>query len=478
MIIKMIEKNNIQEDFLKSLILLFLFFILIINPPNKLLFVLFIGIGFFLLKTKYKLFQILLLFFITTNYLPNGKNYFYQLHDLKSFPYLKEEYPLGLIEEIKITINDIFFIFIFFHFIRKIVIKKINPLVYVNKTILYFIIFLSFVIFSNIIISPNLWFSLYLNKNFLKILFIYFYIKINQKNISEKFILDLILIMIFFQSYLSLLQFFKGSPLGKEIEAIHNIEVFGKTTDEISFYYRPTGTFKHANFLGEFLFFGVSLLIYKIIFLKEKKFFNLINLIISIISLFLTLSRSAFYSLIIFLILLNLNYNKLIKNELKKINKKVFFVFLLFSPFLLISLYRFFNIFDAFAPSGGIYVRFYQLIETLKLISNNLLFGVGTGFSVAEAIKFNPYGVFASFPSPIHNFYLLLTVENGIFVITFFVLFLYFLLKDFLLKNKIFFFILISLMFYSFFQPVFFTNEIFFLYAIIINKNGKNFKKI
>ncbi|GIW64707.1 MAG: hypothetical protein KatS3mg092_0640 [Patescibacteria group bacterium] len=473
----MSEKNNFIYQYL--IILFFLFFTLIFNPNNKIFFLHSIIFCFVLfILNRHKIAPALFISFFITSYLPIGKKFIYQILDLSYFSYLKEEYPLGLVEEISLNISDIFFIFILFHLARDVFIKKINIFKLFNKALLFLSVFIIMSIISSIIKSPNFLFSLYKLSFFIKILVIYFYLKVNSKSLSKRNFIDLIIIIAFFQSYLAILQFFNNAPFGKSIESIHNIEIFGKVVDEFYFYYRPTGTFQHANFLGGFLLIAISLIIYNIFYLKTRNFFTLITLIISLITLLITLSRSSFYSLILFLFLIIISERKRISSlviKLKKINKILICIILFFITIVFsVPLFRLLNIFAAFSSSGGFYTRFNQAIETFKLILLNPIFGVGPGFSVVEAIKINPNGIFSSFPSSVHNFYLLTAVENGLIAFFFFFLFLFFLLKDLLLKEKIISFVLISAIFYGLFQPTIIISELFFLYAII-KKNEKYF---
>ncbi|MFN4212869.1 MAG: O-antigen ligase family protein [Microgenomates group bacterium] len=457
---------------LKTLVLFFFLLVLALNPPNKILMVLFVFFSLIFFLFKKNLFYSLFVSYLISSFLPHGKTYFYQIMNLDFLPQLKDEHPFGLIETIKFTFNDIFTILIFFHLIRTMILEKINPIKLVNKVIFVYILFLIFITLSNFIKSPNFLFSFYLISGFFKILIIYFYLLLNKKYLSKYFLIELLAIIGFFQSYLAIIQFLNGAPLGKEIEAIHNIEIFGKTVDEIPFYYRPTGTFTHANLLAGFLLIVISLILYLIINYKKISYCFFLILFLNFFVLILTLSRSAFYSFLIFItILFTIKKNIFLYYFLKfkkKINKKIIILLLTIIVILIIPIFRLLNIFSAFESTGGFYTRSLQIIETIKLLSLDPFFGTGTGFSVSEAIRINPYGVFGQFPSPVHNYYLLLAVENGLPALGIFIYFLFLLFFEFWKKNeKILSFLLISLCFYSIFQPMFYLSEIFYFYAII-----------
>jgi O-antigen ligase len=64
--------------------------------------------------------------------------------------------------------------------------------------------------------------------------------------------------------------------------------------------------------------------------------------------------------------------------------------------------------------NNGLGVRAAQMENAVKLISLHPLFGVGLGMNVLEGYTLEPKGVMWDFPSPIHNMFALILVENGI----------------------------------------------------------------
>ncbi len=414
--------------------------------------------------------------YLISDFLPIGKTYIYQILSLDFLPHLKNQYPLGLIEIVKFTINDIFFLFIFFYLIRQVLIKIDFKL---DKTIKIFILFLLWGLISDYFSSPNFLLSIFIKKDLYKLIFIYFFIKQNKKEIKIDFFLNILVIILIFESFLALLQLINHAPIGKNIEATHSIEFFGNTVDELTFYFRPIGTFIHANYLGGFLTLNIPLIIYLVFLKKQFSFFNIGTLIISFSVLMFTLSRSAFLSLLIFLIFVYFAYKKnfskfFIKNKsffLK--NSKIIILIITISILIFIlPIIRIFKIIDSFSYSGGIYLRFNQIIETLKVIALNPIFGTGTGFSVTKSLNINKFGIFSSFPSVVHNYYLLIATENGLPYLFLFIIFLKKLIQNFFYINRYFGFLLIVLIIYSLFQPFFFLSEFVYLYAIM-KKNEK-----
>ena len=125
------------------------------------------------------------------------------------------------------------------------------------------------------------------------------------------------------------------------------------------------------------------------------------------------------------------------------------------------SIPRIINTANSFQDSGGLTVRAKQITELVDLVKLHPLTGVGGNMSVAEAINNNKEGIYSMFPSSVHNYYMLVTIENGIPAILLLLLFVFFLVKESLhnsqhiLKTACFC-SLISLIVAAFFQPIFF----------------------
>jgi len=382
----------------------------------------------------------LIVLYLTSSLIPMGKTYIYKLLDLSflfgRFPHLRKEYPLGLVRVIKISINDIIFIFIILYLLFLIKENYKQFIKLIKKLDLIDIIlfcFLGWNFISNIIVSKNPSLSFYFQKELLKTIFVYFFIKtilLLNKNYYQSVFLVLIkffIAAVAFESLLSLYQFFNQSPLGKNIEATHSIEIFGKAADEITFYFRPVGTFTHANFLAMWL----STLIFFLIYLFRLKNFKNLSLLIliffSLLIIILTLSRGAWLSLFICFLFLSF-YFEYYKNQIIFPIKYLIYIPIFFLPFISIISNRILKTIFIL-NEGGLILRLKQIEEISTLIKISPFFGWGTGQTVVSAIKINPYGIFASQPFEVHNFYLLITAENGIIYLVLFFIFLFLVFK-------------------------------------------------
>lgn len=472
-------KNYSSEEKIKIFTLAFLLILWFLNPNNKLILAFFLGFLFCLNYLIKDLLSSLILTFFLSSFFSVGKTYFFQLLDLKKFPNLLPFYPLGLVAQIKLSVSDVIFSFLFIYLIRifyteKIKMKKIN---FIEFLLISFFIY---GIFSDIAVSSNVSLSLLLKKELFQYIFVYFLIKVFIKNqfIFFKYLFSIIIPLVIFEIFIALQQFIYSSPIGKNLEATFSIEFFGKVPDEGFFLFRPIGSFFHANYLALFLVSIFPFFIFLII--KTKKIiYKFISFLITI-CLILTLSRAAWFIFLIdlLIVLFYFEYHK--KKKLLKIFslKEITLFFILTLPLIIYSYPRISGVSNIFQEGGGLNVRLKQTNEILKLISKSPFFGVGTGMSVVSAINNNPKGVFASFPREIHNYYLLIAAENGLPYLFLFILFLFFSFKK-LINNKndlafVSFVSLISILFIGLFQPFIINQFLFFFLAFNYDKIKKN----
>ncbi len=472
------KKETKTESFLISASLFLLFLIWFVNPTNKFLLIIFL-VYLLILSLKLKSLSLGAFFtFILSSIFLVGKDYFFQLHDLRQLPYLKILYPLGLFEKVTITTSDVIFsIFL----ISLIPLLKKTKISIKNLQILDFliIIFIIFGLITDILSSRYVYLSLFLKKSLLQSVAIYFYLRF--LNIDHKFTYKSIVIVftaiVFFESFLVLQQFVNSSPLGKNYEIQRTAQLFGSASDESSFTFRPNGTFYHANDLGLFL---SSLLPFIFIeFLINKKGGYVVGFFLGTLAVVLTLSRSAWLgiSLGFLYLLFVIEYKKKI-NLLEKFFRKKYLIFLvILTPLVLYILPRIAQTAFSFQESGGLYLRIRQVQESWELLKSSPLLGIGTGMSVVEAIERNKRGIFSIFPNPVHNYYVLLLVENGLALFFLFLLVVIYGIKKIVVQYKSLLASaalssLIVILIGALFQPAFNYQLLFILLGIDFSKIG------
>ncbi|MEK7522997.1 MAG: O-antigen ligase family protein [Patescibacteria group bacterium] len=463
----------------KNFVLIFLLALWFINPSNKLIllfFLIFLVVGNQIIK---KLDISLVLTFFLSSFFAIGKTYLFQLFDSKQFSNLINLSPIKITTLVQITVSDVLFALLVTYTIiacyKKII--KFNKISFIDLSL---IIFFLYGIISDIIVSNNLYLSLFLKKGLFEYIFIYFFIKFAVKDhrLLYRSFLNLITSLVFFEIFVGLQQFIYSSPIGKALESTLRSASFGEVPDELSFVFRPFGTFYHANMFAIFL--AVILPFFLFFMIKSQKYIFKLGFFLMVVCLILTLGRAAWLASLIssLSILFYFEYHKKIILIRSLSFKKIVLCLFLVLPLFIYSIPRVAKISNILEEGGGLNVRIKQTNEALELVSQSPLFGVGKEMSIVKAIERNPEGVFASFPSEIHNYFLLLAVENGLPYLGFFVTFLFFSFKKLIdYKTDLSFISLISLssmMIIGLFQPFLISNLFFILLAFDYDKISKD----
>lgn len=400
-----------------------------LNPGNKIIAlssILLIIIHFLRFK---RLDISLLLAFITYSVIFTGKSYPIQLLPSGIFP--EEIFPNGYFIDLVVSPSHIISFFMLVFLIRNIYAdRNLRSKLKVGLVDVLFLSLFFWGLISDGIFSRRPDVSLVNNLLGLGNLIAYFYLKIFKICKIKDFlpiIVGLFSAMVVFESLISFGQLMAKSPRYKNIEYQVNIEYFGKAVDESEFTFRPVGTFAHANFLGIWL--SSVLIILTSVFLKRPTDYVLFAILLGLASLSATLSRSAWLGfgvgsgLVLFML-----RKKDIRSLLKPYTKKLlifipitivlvlFFVF----PRLQKSLYSF------GVDSGGGFFRRIQIKDSLEIIKENPLFGVGSLMGVYEGLNLDRETVLASIPLAVHNWYLQICLENGIPALTLFILMILF----------------------------------------------------
>lgn len=247
--------------------------------------------------------------------------------------------------------------------------------------------------------------------------------------------------MAVFEAGLSLFQWLRRSNLGLAVEATERSLTYLEGPGQGFYNIRSIGTFSHPNELGLFSLF-MAFLFLPFLFaskkLKLKKFFYLVFFSSSLLTLILSLSRAAWLSfafcLLLFLYFVEKRWNRqIIRLDRIKTRTLVYVIFFLIvlSP---IAISRAVKSFDLFKPTGGGETRLKLIEESLNLIKQKPFFGSGMGLSGYAMFKYNPRGIISTFPSVVHNIFLLIGSESGIPILIFFSLFILFSLKEALIE--------------------------------------------
>jgi len=324
-----------------------------------------------------------------------------------------------------LSISNLLALFLLFKWIVKKIIKRNhqekNKKKIKNKFVFW--ILMIWVILSGLSaiysLNPSLSLLFFLQGLQIPIVFIYAS-KIIKKKDNRFVLLFILLAQIIFEGMLAICQFVNKGPLGRSIEIEHGIVAFGGAVDEDVWRYRPVGTFLHANFLAAYL---TPVLIMAFSMLYEKKklitdniLYIIVSLGLGLVGVVVSISRSAWIALFLGIVFLVYFLEKKMKLEMKKIYQKRLLLLIVIGVMLIpwFILPRTIKSFSSFTEGGGGITRTKQIKEALLLIKQHPFLGTGLGMSVVEMFNNDSKGITFTFPSPVHNFYLLESSEKGL----------------------------------------------------------------
>lgn len=260
-----------------------------------------------------------------------------------------------------------------------------------------------FSVFFSVLASPNLHASLYAFSRLLLYVCFFFYVMQNfdvKKDFSR--LVGVFSVSVFLLSLLAFGQWYKqGAVFNNYLffgEQPYNFSTYGINRESLFGFTRipAYGLFSHPNVFGGFL---AIVLLWVLMRVPESKFATL-SFLMGLIALFFTLSFSAWMVLLLGLLFLYLPRKA-----------SLFLTLALLFVLFFLPLFR--------TQSVSIERRASLLSGGYSLVSKSPLFGVGLGMS--PSLSPDP-----RFLQPIHNVFVLIFAESGVFALLFFVAFLIF----------------------------------------------------
>jgi len=311
-----------------------------------------------------------------------------------------------------------------------------------------------------------------------EVILLYFILRIQLDKNDDNNISKILISLIIFQVILSGVQFLLQRPVGQIVETITIGRPYGITTPENTDLFRVSGTYSHPNFLASFILQTYSFLL----FYPSTNILLIVFKILSLIVLVFTYSRAAWIIFIFICILLLIT--KQIKIKIPKIARRFYYLIPVIIAVIIISLIPYlntrFNSFPlAFEEFGSMGVRLKTYSEAFSLMSQYPLTGVGLYRSIEEYANNPVTDLFEKVTVGrfygIHNTFLEIASEIGIPGLFFFILFLFFVFKNYFDNKKTYFknaafFGLLGLLGISMFNPFFHSSQfrLFFLLSAII----------
>lgn len=406
------KQFNSTTVYIFTATLVFYILLWFINPGNKIIAASFVVLGFIYNFRLRDVRLSLLLTYLASLVVLTGKTYTIQLIPPGIFP--TDRWPEGYIIRFIISMRHVLTGLIFLTLARD---WKTWRHMIVSARDIFIISYFSLTLCSSFFASNNPGVSLIFTLASLDGLALYFFLRANIFRWKQflPIIIGLLIAILTFESLVSFQQLLASSPIGKNIEAKQGIEFFGEAVDEIDLSFRPVGTFNHANMLGGIITFLLPVAL--TYFFINPSYWLFVVFLSGLMTLIFTLSRSA-WAVYIFVSIWSIYYLRPhLKLKLPHFSQgKSLLIFiiiaLIFGFFVLPRLKSSVYLFSP--EGGGGYVRLQQTQGALELILRNPLLGVGATMSVPEEFSLDPKGLLASFPSPVHNLYLIKAAETGI----------------------------------------------------------------
>jgi putative inorganic carbon (hco3(-)) transporter len=357
--------------------------------------------------------------------------------------------------------------------------KKEN---YINKEslmwlVLLFISLLSCLVSSNKVLAVYQWLSLLVSVSLFFTAGIFF----KNKEIRRKSF-TIILSILLFQGILSLGEYLKKGPIGFFIEKGAYIIASGNITETALGHniFRSYGSFSGPNRMAAFLSMCLviaSLGLFKNTYIK-KNLFTWLALVFGLIGVILSFSRTSWFFLMIFsfiLIFTLIRQKYQLYKDIKKIGLVILLLLMVSFPFVYA---RIASLNTAFSYYGTGSVRLKLIIEALHLIRLKPFLGVGLNHFTMAITRWPVTDVRNYFLAPVHNIYLLIAAETGVFSLLVFITGVYFILRQaksksgVLLKQEksLYSGLKIAVLLYlsiAFFEP-FFADPVFNLFMIFL----------
>ena len=258
----------------------------------------------------------------------------------------------------------------------------------------------------------------------LYVLFFIYVVNVFDFKRDLKMFLTVICVSVIFQTVLALLQwinqgsvfnnylFFGEQPYSFSTSGIVKENLFGVSKVP------PYGTFRHPNVLAAFIAIFLIFIAFAGSKAKANKRLLLVGLVGGLSVLTISFSRFAIISFIFAVA------SYFLISKLKKFGATVCLLISLLIILLGISLPAIpFNRFLIEEPSFSI--RSDLIRATYKTMGQNILFGAGLNNNLIQIKDLLLKNEFLRFIQPVHNMFLLVLSETGVFALAFFVLFLY-----------------------------------------------------
>jgi O-antigen ligase len=292
--------------------------------------------------------------------------------------------------------------------------------------------FIWIIILLTIIPSSNYLYGIF---SWYELGFAYYLLRSNLEIKDIKVIAKIFISMLIFQLIISSLQVIKGEPIGLLTESSVFSSPYGRSTPETAELFRVSGTFLHPNNFAAFLLFSLPF----IFFVIKNSIFRNVLIFSTLLMIFFTYSRAAwlicglFYVLFILIKIKKTGFPSINMNNQKMILVLISLIIIYYLGIPTKLLFRINSSINSFRPGSSFDLRLKLTDETIRILKNYPITGVGINQSVVTYISDPIYSIYPSFKDKyyrIHNSFLEIAAETGIIGLVLFFLFLSFSIKD------------------------------------------------
>lgn len=338
--------------------------------------------------------------------------------------YITVQFPNGLFDQIYFTISDVWGILLLLYIANAVIrtlrqkqTARINTFLHFIRRPLVLIILISWSMYFGLSVLGSMLYSfssdysinyLFHEFNMITVYIGILYLFIAETNVSKYFSLLLSVVIVFF-GFIGLIQtvsLFTGYTYIQN-QPIYDVEqnlLFSRVGGIL-------GPNMHAYVLTVLL-----ILLLPSIAKAKRKTFPLVLVLLSVINIIFSQSRTVWFGIGLSMILYYL-YDKrgVIRTAVYLLLKvKLYYIILFVMALLVIVVPRIGSISIFFTEEGGGGLRQQMLSEGWQALQQSLWLGFGAGNNVRIMLNNFPNGYISIFPYPVHFTYLQLAIESGI----------------------------------------------------------------
>jgi O-antigen ligase len=367
-----------------------------------------------------------------------------------------------------IYLTDILFLLLFLFWFRK---NRKKFFSFLKKNRVYVLLFIALAIL-NIIVSISVYASIYKWLKLVELALFCFYVWARDDIFKSKTVLTVFFYSLIFFSVVGIIQFILGKTIGGPLyllgERNFNISTSGIALVQLSGvnFMRAYSTFSHPNSFAGYLCVGLLIILFA--YSKKELMKKSLGILIICLAFVLTFSSAAFLGLFVCFVVYIFWRKKVISLKNIILLPALFLVASLLLPFVS-GVYFKSNI----SLAQDIGQRFELALGAGRVISQKFFLGEGLNTFIIGESKITQLGFYLWILQPVHNIFLLIFSETGVFglLIAYYVLVKLF-KKTLLLANSAIFLCLVFILTTGLFDHYWFTlQQNMFLFAYIVGNS-------